>query len=197
MPDDVKILLQKFPSILRTGDMKPAPNHGVEHHIHTSSHPPHFCKILRPWSRKIANRQSGIKKVRIRWHCSQIKITMGFSFAHSTQKRRIVAALWRLPLFKFGETPHIAHKYPLPNMQDLSNGLHGCTIFSKIDLVKGYHQRWASYFQKVTSVDLVCWMGQNEHWKLSVADRPWVISAESCPLATKVTLKVIRWFFWQ
>ncbi len=31
-------------------------------------------------------------------------------------------------------------KYPLPNMQDLANGLHGCTIFSKIDLVKDYHQ---------------------------------------------------------
>jgi hypothetical protein len=31
-------------------------------------------------------------------------------------------------------------KYPLPNMQDLSNSLHGCIIFSKIDLVKGYHQ---------------------------------------------------------
>jgi hypothetical protein len=31
-------------------------------------------------------------------------------------------------------------KYPLPNMQDLSNGLHSCTVFSKIDLVKGYHQ---------------------------------------------------------
>jgi cytoskeleton-associated protein 5 len=25
-------------------------------------------------------------------------------------------------------------------MQDLSNSLHSCTIFSKIDLVKGYHQ---------------------------------------------------------
>jgi hypothetical protein len=25
-------------------------------------------------------------------------------------------------------------------MQDLSNGLHGCNIFTKIDLVKGYHQ---------------------------------------------------------
>jgi hypothetical protein len=31
-------------------------------------------------------------------------------------------------------------KYPLPNMQDLSNGLHGCTVISKIDLVKGNHQ---------------------------------------------------------
>ena len=31
-------------------------------------------------------------------------------------------------------------KYPLPNMQDLSNGLHGCKIFSKVDLIKGYHQ---------------------------------------------------------
>jgi hypothetical protein len=31
-------------------------------------------------------------------------------------------------------------KYPLPNMQDLSNGLHGCTVISKIDLVKDYHQ---------------------------------------------------------
>jgi hypothetical protein len=25
-------------------------------------------------------------------------------------------------------------------MQDLSNGLHGFKVFSKIDLVKGYHQ---------------------------------------------------------
>jgi hypothetical protein len=31
-------------------------------------------------------------------------------------------------------------KYLLPNMQDISNRLHGCTMFSKIDLIKGYHQ---------------------------------------------------------
>jgi hypothetical protein len=36
--------LQKFPSILRTGDVKLTPTHGVEHHIHTGSHPPDFAK---------------------------------------------------------------------------------------------------------------------------------------------------------
>ncbi len=39
MPDDVKILLQKFPSILRTEDVNPTPNHGVEHHIHMVATP--------------------------------------------------------------------------------------------------------------------------------------------------------------
>ncbi len=40
VPADVKNLLQKFPSILRTGDVRPTPTHGVEHHIHTGRHPP-------------------------------------------------------------------------------------------------------------------------------------------------------------
>jgi hypothetical protein len=47
MPDDVKNILQKFPSILRIGDVKPTSNHRVEHHIYTSSHPPTFAKSRR------------------------------------------------------------------------------------------------------------------------------------------------------
>jgi hypothetical protein len=39
---DVKLLLQKFPSTLRTGDVVPNPSHGVEHHIHTGGHPSVF-----------------------------------------------------------------------------------------------------------------------------------------------------------
>jgi hypothetical protein len=31
-------------------------------------------------------------------------------------------------------------KYPLPNMQDFLNGLDGCSVFSKVNLVKVYHQ---------------------------------------------------------
>ncbi len=45
--DDVKHLLQKFPSILRTGDVMPTPTHGVQHHIHTAGHAPVFTKYLR------------------------------------------------------------------------------------------------------------------------------------------------------
>ena len=31
-------------------------------------------------------------------------------------------------------------RYPLPHIQDFSNILTGCKVFSKIDLVRGYHQ---------------------------------------------------------
>ncbi len=99
--------------------------------------PPCLFKILPPRSRKIANRQSRVQKVRICWHYSPFNFTMGIPFAHGSQKKRIVAALWRLSPFNLVTTPD---KYPLLNMQDLSNGLHGCTVFTKIDLVKRYHQ---------------------------------------------------------
>ena len=31
-------------------------------------------------------------------------------------------------------------KYPVPHLQDFSAQLQGCTVFSKVDLVRGYHQ---------------------------------------------------------
>jgi hypothetical protein len=39
VPADVKALLQIFPSIVRTGDVKPTPTHGVEHHITPAATP--------------------------------------------------------------------------------------------------------------------------------------------------------------
>ncbi len=34
----------------------------------------------------------------------------------------------------------VADKYLVPNMQDLLARLHGCTVFSKLDLKKGSYQ---------------------------------------------------------
>jgi hypothetical protein len=62
---------------------------------------------------------------------------MGFSFAHGTQKRWIVANLWRLPPFKFGDNPRQVSfaKHARPFQQ--STRLHN---LKKIVLVKGFHQ---------------------------------------------------------
>jgi hypothetical protein len=65
------------------------------------------------------------------------KISMGLLFAHGSQKRWILATLWQLLPSQFGDNPR---QVPLAKHARLSNGLHGCNVFSKINLVKGYHQ---------------------------------------------------------
>jgi hypothetical protein len=96
VPTDVKLLLQKHSSILRTGDVLPKPTQGVEHHIHTGSHPPVFAKARRLDPQKLEITKAEFKKVRIHWHHSSFKITMGLAFAHGAQKRWIMAVLRRL-----------------------------------------------------------------------------------------------------
>ncbi len=47
VPADVKLLLKKHSSIFRTADVISKPTHGVEHQVHTGSHPPVFAKAHR------------------------------------------------------------------------------------------------------------------------------------------------------
>jgi hypothetical protein len=54
---------------------------------------------------------------------------------HGDEAGTDMVALWRLPPV---EPRHYARL--LPNIQDLSSRLHGCSIFSKVDLRKGYFQ---------------------------------------------------------
>ena len=48
-------------------------------------------------------------------------------------------------------------QYPIPNMQDLTSCLHGCTVFSKLDLKKGYYQVPVSHqdIEKTTVITAV------------------------------------------
>ncbi len=60
---DVKLLLKKQYSILRTGDVMPKPTHGDEHHIHINSHPPVFTKARRLDPQKLEIAKAEFKKL--------------------------------------------------------------------------------------------------------------------------------------
>jgi hypothetical protein len=113
----------------------PSPTHGVKHHIHTGSPPPIFAKSHRldPETLEIAKAEfKRLETIGIVC-CSE---SPWASPLHMVPKKdrswRPCADYCRLNLIT---TPD---KYLLPNMQDLLNSLHGCNIFSKINLVKGY-----------------------------------------------------------
>ncbi len=53
------------------------------------------------------------------------------------KKDRSLAILWRLPLSQFGDNPG---QFPLAKHARPFQQLVGCNVFSKIGLVKGYHQ---------------------------------------------------------
>jgi hypothetical protein len=63
VPTDVKLLLKKFPAILRTGDVVPNPSHEVEHHNQMGGHPPVFAKARRLDTEKLEIAKEEFKRL--------------------------------------------------------------------------------------------------------------------------------------
>jgi hypothetical protein len=80
VPADVKALLQKFPSILRTGEVKPTLTPGVRHHIHISSHPRVFAKSHRLDREKLQFAKAEFERL-------ESAGIVRRSFAHGPQKK--------------------------------------------------------------------------------------------------------------
>jgi hypothetical protein len=132
-----KLYCKKFPSILRTRDVKPTYTHGVEHHIHTGSHPTVFANSCHLDPEKLQIAKAEFKRLESAGIIRRSTSPWASSLHMVTKKDGPWQPCGDYRRLNLVTTPD---KYPLPNMQDLSNGLHGCTMFSKIDLVKGYHQ---------------------------------------------------------
>jgi hypothetical protein len=117
--------------------VKPTPSHGVKHYIHNGSHPPVFAKscCLDPQKLQIANAE--FKRLESAGIVRRSK-SLWASPLHMVPKKD--GSWWPCGEYRRLNLVTTPDKYPLPSMQDLSNGLHGCTVFSKIDLVKSYHQ---------------------------------------------------------
>jgi hypothetical protein len=117
--------------------VKSTPTHGVEYHIHTGSNPPVCAKSYRLDPEKLQIAKAEFKRLESAGIICHSKSPWASSLHMVPKKDRSWRPCGDYRRLNLVTTPD---KYPLPNIQDLSNNLHGCTVFSKIDLVKGYHQ---------------------------------------------------------
>jgi hypothetical protein len=132
----MKLLVEEFPELLRPPSAAPYPKHGVVHHILTDGRLV-FAKArrLEPAKCRIAEEEfAALEKPGIVSHST----SAWASPLHMVPNKD---GSWRLcGDYRWLNTISVADRYPLRNMMDLSANIEGCTIFSKIDLVKAFHQ---------------------------------------------------------
>ena len=136
LPSSLQTLLHSFPTVFSSDLQNLSPHHGVQHHIHTTG-PPVFAKArcLDPLRLQQAKAEFAKLEAAGIIRCSNSPWS---SPLHLVPKPD---GSWRpcgdYCCLNLATTPDC---YPLPNLQDLTARLHGTTIFSKLDLVKAYHQ---------------------------------------------------------
>lgn len=124
-------LLAKFPDLTKPSQVPINDTRTIEHHIITQGQPPAFPRLT---SEKLKAARAEFAYMLEQGICRPSSSPY-VSTLHMAPKKE--TSTWR-PCGDYRVT--VPDRYLLPYIQDFTAGLHGKKIFSKIDLIRAYHQ---------------------------------------------------------
>ena len=143
IPAEYKQLLAKYPDITKCDFMAKTVKHGVIHHIDTGSNPPCRAKVrqLMPGSPKAIQGEKEwrhLQKLGIVAEVDPQETNLWTSALHLAPKPD--GSLRPCGDFRQLNDKTLLDGFPLPNLRHFMGEIKGSTVFSKIDLVKAFHQ---------------------------------------------------------
>lgn len=135
---NVKILLEKYSSLISAKSVNPPKKRKVFHRIDTGENQPVHCKRRYLPPDKLEAAKEEFKKLMAAGIVQQSESTWS-SPLHLVQKKK--PGEWR-PCGDYRSLNSITKpdRYPVPLLKSVSSSLHNKKVFSKIDLSRAYHQ---------------------------------------------------------